>query len=390
MDNIPSGGSKNQPILSQGKGAGMEETEIAAVRAALVGWYLENRRVLPWRETADPYAIWVSEVMLQQTRVETAVPYYRRFMARFPGVAELAAADVQEVLKLWEGLGYYARARNLHQAAGSVAADHGGLLPDDPGAFRKLKGVGDYIAAAVMSIAFGRPCAVVDGNVKRVLARLLRMAVPVNGHDAYPVFEKAAASLLDPADPGRFNQALMELGALVCRPRRPNCGACPVSRFCRAHLAGQAEAYPLRIRKPPVPTRAMVAGVVRKGRRMLITRIPPEGLLGGLWEFPGGAVAEGEEASLSCIRHIRERTGLSVADCRHLGRIRHAYTHFKVVVDLFACRWTSGAVHLDGPADFRWIDAGELAHFPLPGTHHKFMPLLDGEGSGASPGRRRR
>ena len=355
----------------------MEAMEKRAVRDGLVRWYLEHRRELPWRETSDPYGIWVSEVMLQQTQVGTVIPYYRRFMARFPTVGHLASADLQEVLKLWEGLGYYARARNLHQAARQVTADHHGILPNDHAALRKLAGVGEYIAAAVMSIAFGNPFAVVDGNVKRVLARLFLMDAPVNRHDAYGIFEKEARGLLDPEDPGRFNQAMMELGALVCRPRQPLCTSCPIGTFCRAYLAGRVEAYPKRVRKPPVPTRAMVAGVVQKDRKMLITQIPLDGLLGGLWEFPGGRVENGESGEAACMRHITEKTGLSVAEGAHLGRIRHAYTHFKVVADLYLFRWLAGEVRLEGPADHRWIGMDELAQYPLPKTHHKFMPLLN-------------
>jgi A/G-specific adenine glycosylase len=357
----------------------MDASLKAAVRSRLAGWYQTHRRALPWRETPDPYGIWVSEVMLQQTRVDTVIPYYLRFMARFPTVAALAAADLQAVLKLWEGLGYYARARNLHRAAAQVVAEHCGILPEDHAALRKLAGIGDYIAAAVMSIAFGRPCAVVDGNVKRVLSRLFMVDAPVNRHDAYALFERKAGTLLDPGDPGRHNQAVMELGALVCRPRQPLCGECPVGDFCRAYQAGRVAAYPKRIRKPPVPTRASAAGVIRKGGEVLIVQIPPEGLLGGLWEFPGGRVDRGESAEAACIRHIRGKTGLSVEAAEHLGRIRHAYTHFKVVADLFLFRWQAGSVRLDGPADYRWVRPDALAGYPLPRTHHKFMPLLEGQ-----------
>ncbi len=316
--------------------------------------------------------------MLQQTKVETVIPYYQRFMARFPSVLDLAAADLQSVLKLWEGLGYYARARNLHRAAGQVAATHRGVLPGDHGALLNLPGIGPYIAAAVMSIAFGRPYAVVDGNVKRVLSRLFMVDAPVNRHDAYAVFERKAKTLLDPEDPGLFNQAVMELGALVCHPRQPRCVTCPVAAHCRARQAGRVEAYPRRIRKPPVPTRAAAAGVVLKDGRILIVQIPPDGLLGGLWEFPGGRVDAGESAEAACIRHIQKKTGLSVAAAERLGRIRHAYTHFKVVADLFRFEWRSGDVRLDGPVDHRWIRPDALTQYPLPKTHHKFMPLLSG------------
>ena len=359
----------------------MRSQEKATVRSSLIRWYLEHRRDLPWRGTGDPYGIWVSEVMLQQTRVDTVIPYYRRFMARFPTVSHLASADPQEVLKLWEGLGYYARARNLHRAATQVMSEHSGAVPDDHSKFRKLSGVGEYIAAAVMSIAFGRPFAVVDGNVKRVLARLLKIDTPVNRHDAYRIFEKEARSFLDSADPGRFNQAMMELGALVCHPKIPRCIECPVGSCCRAYLAGLVGVYPKRVRKPPVPMHVMAVGMIRKGQKILITQIPPEGLLGGMWEFPGGRVEQGESSEAACIRHIRQKTGLSVTVAGHLGRIRHAYTHFKVSVDLFFCRWQTGEVRLEGPVDHRWVRVDELAHYPLPKTHHKFMPLLGRKGA---------
>jgi len=350
-----------------------------AFRNCLVRWYLEHRRELPWRHAADPFGIWVSEVMLQQTQVDTVIPYYRRFMARFPTIGHLVEADLQEVLKLWEGLGYYARARNLHRAARQVATNNDGILPDNVDALRRLAGIGGYIAAAVASIAFGRPHAVVDGNVKRVLARLLLMDTPVNRPDAYALFEREAQSLLDSEDPGRFNQAMMELGALVCRPKRPHCDACPVAAFCQGYLTGQVSTYPKRIRKPSIPTRAIAAGVIRKDGKVLILQIPLEGLLGGFWEFPGGGVDAGESAEAACIRHIRTKTGLSVDACGHLGRIRHAYTHFRVLADLFLFRWRSGSVFLDGPVDHRWVDPEELVHYPLPKTHHKFMSLFAGQ-----------
>ncbi len=200
------------------------------VRKKLLDWYATHRRRLPWRATSDPFAIWVSEVMLQQTQVATAIPYYRRFMDRFPTPAHLAAADIQEVLKLWEGLGYYSRARNLYRAAGVVTARFNGQVPDDPEAFRSLPGVGDYICAAVLSIAFGRVLPVVDGNVKRVLSRLLEIDTPVNRSGAHKIFQVPAMELVCPKQPADFNQAVMELGALVCRPKNPDCVTCPLCR----------------------------------------------------------------------------------------------------------------------------------------------------------------
>jgi A/G-specific adenine glycosylase len=209
----------------------MTGPDIARLRRRLLSWYDVHRRDLPWRRTREPYRIWVSEVMLQQTQVRTAIPFYRRFLQQFPTPAHLARADEQSVLKCWEGLGYYARARNLHRAAARVAAS-GGRVPDEWDAFRALPGVGNYIAAAVLSIAYGRPHAVVDGNVKRVLARLLALDLPVNAPAALRAFQAEAERLLDRRRPGDYNQALMELGALVCTPRAPDCGGCPQDTQC--------------------------------------------------------------------------------------------------------------------------------------------------------------
>ena len=237
------------------------------VRKKLLGWYAAHQRRLPWRETSDPYAIWVSEVMLQQTQVATAIPYYHRFMERFPTPGHLAGANIQDVLKLWEGLGYYSRARNLHRAAAVVSSRFDGRLPDDPEMFQSLPGVGDYIAAAVMSIAFGRVLAVVDGNVKRVLSRLLEIDTPVNRSNAHKIFQAPAMDLICPKRPADFNQAIMELGALVCRPKHPDCASCPLADLCLAHQNGRTAEYPKRDVRPKVPHRHLaIAVILKKGR----------------------------------------------------------------------------------------------------------------------------
>ena len=343
----------------------------------LLDWYAVHHRPLPWRETSDPYRIWVSEVMLQQTQVRTVIPYYQEFTRRFPDVSSLAGAELQAVLKVWEGMGYYARARNLHRAAGIVMTRHGGRMPDDIRMIRQLPGVGAYIAAAVLSIAWGRPFAVVDGNVRRVLARLQKIDVPVNGSLSQKnIFTVSAENLLFKQAPGRFNQAMMELGALVCTPRGPGCGRCPAAGCCAAFLSGTVDQYPRRIRRPRTPEIHVATGVVHKGRKILITRRKPEGLLGGLWEFPGGKVRKGETAEAACEREIKEEVGLEVRADGHITRVRHAYTHFRIVMDVFHCRYLAGRVRLYGPVDFRWIRPGEIDAYPFPGANHKFIPLL--------------
>lgn len=307
------------------------------IHKPLISWYLSSRRDLPWRRTKDPYHIWISEVMLQQTRVAAVIPYYLRFSDRFPDIFRLAGADLQDVLMIWEGMGYYARARNLHKAAVIVADQHGGSIPDDPKVFRALPGVGDYIAAAVLSIAFGRPLPVVDGNVKRVLSRLMKVGAPVNRASSYEIFHGLAGAMLDHGDPGTFNQAVMELGALVCRPKNPDCRACPLPGKCRAHRDHAVASYPVREVKPPVPERRQAVGVVFRGGRVLIVRRPENGLLGGLWEFPGGDVADGEFPEAACVRIMGEQVGLDVVVTSLLTRIRHAYTHFRLKAHVFIC-----------------------------------------------------
>ena len=353
----------------------LDSGRIAIFRQALGLWYERCRRDLPWRRTGDPYAVWVSEVMLQQTQVATVIPYYERWMVRFPDLFRLAAADLQAVLKRWEGLGYYARARHFHRAARIVMERHGGKVPDDPAAFRGLPGVGEYIAAAVMSIAFGRPMAVVDGNVKRVLARLLASETPVNGAGAHKAFAPAARVLLDNHRPGRANQALMELGALVCTPRRPRCSACPLAFGCLARQKGSQGAYPRRTMRQPVPEYRLTMGVVFRAGRVLVVQRPTEGLLGGLWEFPGGSLDNGLPAA-ACERVVRQVVGLEVHADHRLAIIRHAYTHFRINAEVFCCRWEAGRVRRRGPAAHRWMPPEALKSLPFTGACRKFLDRI--------------
>ena len=347
------------------------ESALDRIRGALGRWYDARRRDLPWRRTADPYAIWVSEVMLQQTQVATVVPYYARWLERFPTVAGLAAADPQTVLKCWEGLGYYARARHFHRAAQILVQQHGGRVPDDPVAFQALPGVGDYITAAVLSIAFGRPLAVVDGNVKRVLARFLRLESPVNAPSPHKTFAPIAAGWLDRERPGRFNQAVMELGALACTPRQPRCDACPIADGCRSLADGCQADYPRRLARRAVPEHRLLAAVVEKDGRLLIVQRPMDGLLGGLWEFPSAPLAEGQKAAAACRAAILELLGIRVRVVGGAGRIRHAYSHFKIDAEVYCCAWQAGRVRRRGPAAHRWVAPERLADYPLTGAAHK-------------------
>ena len=336
---------------------------VKKIRMQLAAWYQKNQRTLPWRQTQNPYHIWISEVMLQQTQVNTAIPYFKKFINRFPDMAHLARAREQTVLKRWEGLGYYARARNLHRAVKIVLEDYNGNIPRDIKTFQKLPGVGDYIASAVLSIAFGQPYAVVDGNVKRVLARMFMVDTPVNGSGFHKAFKEIADRMIDSKRPATFNQAMMELGALVCRPKNPLCGQCPLKNGCRALLSRQVAGYPKRIPPKKVPLVHIAAGVVSKNGRVLITRRKSEGLLGGLWEFPGGKVKKGESAEQACIREIREEVNLNVDIDSFLKRVRHAYTHFKIVMDVYCCRWVSGRVRRTARRRIAGLKSARLKNF---------------------------
>ncbi len=351
---------------------------MTSFQEALLDWYAAHKRDLPWRATRDPYRIWVSEVMLQQTQVATVVPYFEKFVEKYPDVRTLAESPLENVLKTWEGMGYYARARNLHRAARLIVGEMGGEIPRDYPAFRSLPGVGDYIAAAVTSIAHDRPHPVVDGNVGRVLARLFLVDTPVGTVASARALKERAEDLLDRSNPGEFNQALMELGALVCAPRSPACGLCPVSRHCGALADSVQTRYPVRRKRRKTPEYHIAVGVVRKDGRILITRRKDAGLLGGLWEFPGGKVQPGETPEEACAREIAEEVSLSVEVTRFVARVDHSYSHFRVAVDVFDCRYMAGDVWLHGPTDYRWILIDETDEYPFPAVNHKiFLYLKD-------------
>jgi A/G-specific adenine glycosylase len=350
--------------------------DAAGIRRALLAWYDANRRDLPWRQSRDPYAIWISEAMLQQTRVETVIPYYERFLGRFPDVRALATADMDDVLSVWAGLGYYSRARNLRAAAQEVVERHGAQLPGDAEALRSLPGIGRYTAGAVASIAFDRPEPVLDGNVKRVLARLLALREDVKRADVTERLWAEAGELAAGPRPGDLNQALMELGALRCTPRSPDCGACPLSRRCAARRAGDPESIPLRTPRRAVPRVEAAAALVVRGGRALAVRRPPRGLMGGLWELPGDDLAAREAPARGLRRALRERVGLDVGPLRKAGSVEHVFSHRRLRLYVYRCEAQGGRVRLAGPDAHRWLAPSRLNRLPQATLTRKALELL--------------
>jgi A/G-specific adenine glycosylase len=326
----------------------------------LLAWYDAAHRSLPWRDSGDPYRIWVSEIMLQQTRVESVVPYFHKFMARFPTVAALARAPLDDVLALWSGLGYYARARHMHRAAGVIVAERDGAFPDSVDELRRLPGIGEYTAAAIASIAFGRPVAAVDGNVKRVVARRLGIRVPLNTPRTLERIREATQGWLPRRRAGDFNQAMMELGATVCLPRRPNCANCPVRRGCTAFDAGTVATIPARTKKRAVPHLELAAAAIVSKHGVWVQQRPERGLLGGLWELPTWSADEWDRAA----RGLRKRT--------RLGAIEHAFSHRTIRCEVFRCEFSKGRK----PATGKWMAERDVAAAALAVVDRKKLALL--------------
>lgn len=348
------------------------------ITRALVDWFRDHARDLPWRRTDDPYRIWLSEVMLQQTRVDTVVDYYERFTRAYPTVESLAAAREQRVLKLWEGLGYYSRARNLHAAARWIVREGGGTFPRTADDLLALPGVGRYTAGAIASIAFGEPAPILDGNVKRVLARLFAIRDAIDRPATVERLWDLAARVVDRDDPGASNQALMELGALVCTPRSPRCDACPVARRCDARRRGLVDTVPVRTPRKPVPHHDIVAAVIARRGRFLFGQRPPGGLLGGLWEFPGGKVEAGESHDEALARELDEELGIRASVGPLVAAVDHAYSHFRITLHLYRVDRFDGDPEPRTHTALRWLRRADFERYAFPKATLRLLPHLAG------------
>jgi A/G-specific adenine glycosylase len=336
----------------------------------LLNWYRKHGRTLPWRDHPDPYAVWVSEIMLQQTRVETVIPYFEKWMRLFPDVTSLASASEQEVLNVWEGLGYYSRARNLHKAAKVVAEKFNGQLPRDLTELRSLPGIGRYTVGAIASMAFGMDEPTLDGNLRRVFARLFDVSEFADSPAGGKILWELAAQNLPKGEAGDYNQALMDLGATICLPKNPRCLLCPLMEICEARKNGTQELRPVMKPKKAVPHHVHAAAVILQRGRVLLAQRPPEGLLGGMWEFPNGRVVENPAKELTKV--LFATTKLRVKKGAELGVIQHAYTHFKVTVHAFRCTPLS----IPKSKNLKWVKLADLDDYPMGKVDRQIARLL--------------
>ena len=395
------------------------------IQNSLLTWFRANARDLPWRHDRSPYRVWLSEMMLQQTQVETVIPYFHRFLERFPTIEDLAAAPLGDVLKLWEGLGYYARARNLHKAAKVVVEKRHGEWPRTVEELMALPGIGRYTAGAIASLAFDVDTPALDGNVIRVLCRVF--AIERDPKDAGVREELwTLAEQLLPKDPagrapcaapdasddllalharhastsgpatrhgdavprgtagvprgtaGEFNEALMELGALICTPRNPRCNVCPLAKTCEAKKRGRQDQLPIKTKRKPLPHYDVTAAVIRKNGRLLIAQRPLGGRLGGLWEFPGGKVEPGETLPQCLRREIKEELGLRIKVGKPITSLDHAYTHFKITLHAFECELVSGQPQALQVQDFKWVRMSELKRYAFAKTDLRIISAIVG------------
>jgi A/G-specific adenine glycosylase len=361
---------RDRAVIEFDRGAARE----MAVR--ILHWYEENKRDLPWRRQRDPYAIWVSEVMLQQTRVETVIPYWEHFLTLFPTLEALAQAPEADVLKAWEGLGYYSRVRNLRKGAQVVCERHHGVVPDMLDEMLDLPGVGPYTAGAVLSIAYDRDVPAVDGNVFRVLSRLFLIEEDIMKPKTRKIFEDIAEFMIPEGRAASFNQGLMEMGATVCIPKHPRCHLCPVQTLCKGLAEGMHEDLPVKEKKKPPRPVDMTAAILADGDRVLIRRRPDTGLLAGLWEFPGGERVEGETLEESLQRHLRDAFGIAVSPQRLFAQVEHTFSHLQWDMRVYECALESGEVRES--EDVRWVSRHELADYAFPVAHGKVVKLLGG------------
>ncbi len=350
--------------------------DFGGLRRPLLEWFEIHRREMPWRGSVEPYLVWVSEIMLQQTQVATVTPYFDRFVASLPTLQDLAQADEQTVLNLWSGLGYYSRARNLRAAAQQIEQEHGGTFPEELEAVRALPGIGDYTAGAILSIVFEQPVPAVDGNVERVLSRICEIEGPPKKSPAKGQIREVASELVRCERPGDLNQSLMELGAMLCTPTSPRCAKCPVNDLCRAKARGRQSELPQVPKRQKAVERRTAAAIIRRGDCVLIAQRPPGQIWAGLWEFPQAEADEGDPRE-ALRDHVKRRLGVDVAPGTLTVRVRHSVTNQAITLDAYECDMLAGELVVDGYAAAVWAPIEDLAQYPLSSPHKKIARTLN-------------
>jgi A/G-specific adenine glycosylase len=350
--------------------------QIANIQKQLLQWYRENGRDLPWRKSKDPYAIWVSEIMLQQTQVATVIPYYKKFLKSFPTIHHLAKADLSKVLKVWEGLGYYSRARNLHRASRIVSDHYDGEIPGQLNELRALPGIGRYTAGAILSIAFNKEAPVLDGNVKRVISRLVAVSDNLAKGKTEARLWHLSESLIPKGHASSFNQGLMDLGAVLCTPKEPQCSRCPLCRLCKGNASGHPERFPTKTLRKKIPRIEAVSAVIQEDGKVLLQQRPTEGLLGGLWEFPNWPIEEKQRSRarlrLRLRNYIKKEIALNVEVKEPVGTFQQTYSHFRLTLHTYYCQSRDAKKG-------KWVPVGKLRLFPMSRIHRRIAEKLDAE-----------
>ncbi len=341
------------------------------IQTQLLQWFKKKGRDLPWRKTRDPYAIWVSEIMLQQTQVATVIPYYKNFLKSFPTVHHLSKADLSKVLKIWEGLGYYSRARNLHRAAGIVMNHFNGKIPNQLKDLLNLPGIGRSTAGAILSFAYNEEAPILDGNAKRVISRLFAVSDNPAKGKVENLLWRISESLIPKGYSSSFNQAIMDLGSMLCTTKEPQCLRCPLRNLCQGYLSGKPESYPPRTIKKTIPHITAISAVIEKDKKVLLNQRPPVGLLGGLWEFPNWKI-EGEKR-FGLRNYIKKEMGINVKVKESLGTFQQTYSHFKLTLQVFSCQ------PLNGKEKGKWVPIRKLPLLPMSRIHRRIAQMIDKE-----------
>jgi A/G-specific adenine glycosylase len=351
------------PPLEKGGWADLKVSD--RIQKTLIRWFSENKRDLPWRKTKDPYSIWVSEIMLQQTQVSTVIPYYQKFLKPFPTVHHLAKANLSKVLKVWEGLGYYSRARNLHRASQIVLNHFYGKVPDALKDLLSLPGIGRSTAGSILSFAYNKEAPILDGNAKRVLSRLFAISSNPVKSKTESLLWQISESLIPKGHSNSFNQALMDLGSMICTPRDPRCLSCPVRQFCKGKALGKPERYPTKRPKKIIPSIDAVSAVIKKDGKVFLHQRPTRGLLGGLWEFPNWKIEVKEGLRLRLRNHVKKEMGMDVEVKELIGTFRQTFSHFKLTLLVYHCKLQ------DDKKEGKWIPIKNLDQLAMPRIHRR-------------------